>query len=51
MDAVVTLLSTSCDVKALNVARLRNLIIGYVQMTAPLYFGLHAGAYCANSNT
>jgi NADPH2:quinone reductase len=37
---VVTLLSTSCDVKALNVARLRNLIIGYVQMTAPLYFGL-----------
>jgi NADPH2:quinone reductase len=40
---VVTLLSTSCDVKALNVARLRNLIIGYVQMTAPLYFGLHSG--------
>ncbi|HEX8874874.1 MAG TPA: zinc-dependent alcohol dehydrogenase family protein [Nitrosospira sp.] len=38
---IVTLLSTSCDVKALNVARLRNLIIGYVQMTAPLYFGLH----------
>lgn len=37
---VVTLLSTSCDVKVLNVARLRNLIIGYVQMTAPLYFGL-----------
>jgi NADPH2:quinone reductase len=40
---VVTLLSTSCDVKTLNVARLRNLIIGYVQMTAPLYFGLHSG--------
>jgi len=40
---VVTLLSTSCDVKALNVARLRNMIIGYVQMTAPLYFGLHSG--------
>jgi NADPH2:quinone reductase len=37
---VVTLLSTSCEVKALNVARLRNLIVGYVQMTAPLYFGL-----------
>jgi NADPH2:quinone reductase len=29
-------------VKALNVARLRNLIIGYVQMTAPLYFGLQS---------
>ena len=40
---VVTLLSTSCDVKALNIARLRNLIIGYVQITAPLYFGLHSG--------
>jgi NADPH2:quinone reductase len=40
---VVTLLSTSCDVKSLNVARLRNLIIGYVQMTAPLYLGLHSG--------
>lgn len=38
---VVTLLSTSCDVKYMNTARLRNLIIGYVQMTAPLYFGLH----------
>src|SRR3569623_1784162 len=37
---VVTHLSTSCDVTVLNVARLRNLIIGYVQMTAPLYFGL-----------
>jgi len=39
---VVTLLSTSCDAKNLNVARLRNLIIGYVQMTAPLYFGLQS---------
>ncbi len=38
---VVTLLSTSCDVQYMNIARLRNLIIGYVQMTAPLYFGLH----------
>ena len=39
---IVTLLSTSCDVKNLNVARMRNLIIGYVQMTAPLYFGLRS---------
>ena len=39
---VVTLLSTVCDIKHTNTARLRNLSIGYVQMTAPLYFGLHA---------
>ncbi len=38
---VVTLLSTACDVKAINTARLRNLLVGYVQMTAPLYLGLH----------
>ena len=39
---IVTLLSTSCDIKYINTARLRNLIIGYVQMTAPLYFGLQS---------
>jgi len=39
---VVTLLSTTCDIKFTNMARLRNLSIGYVQITAPLYFGLHA---------
>ena len=39
---VVTLLSTTCDIKFTNTARLRNLSIGYVQITAPLYFGLHA---------
>lgn len=38
---VVTLLSTICDIRYTNIARLRNLTIGYVQMTAPLYFGLH----------
>lgn len=38
---VVTLLSTTCDIGYTNIARLRNLSIGYVQMTAPLYFGLH----------
>jgi NADPH2:quinone reductase len=38
---LVTLLSTSCDTKQINTARLRNLSIGYVQMAAPLYFGLH----------
>lgn len=38
---VVTLLSTPCDIAHTNIARLRNLSIGYVQITAPLYFGLH----------
>ena len=38
---IVSLLSTACDAKQLNTARLRNLSIGYVQMAAPLYFGLH----------
>lgn len=38
---VISLLSTPCDLQAINVARLRNLTIGYVQMTAPLYLGLH----------
>lgn len=39
---VVSILSTACDIEAINVARLRNLTLGYVQMTAPLYLGLHA---------
>ena len=38
---VVSLLSTRCEMPEINTARLRNLIIGYVQMTAPLYFGNH----------
>lgn len=38
---VVTLLSTNCEMGCINTARLRNLSIGYVQMTAPLYFGMH----------
>jgi NADPH2:quinone reductase len=38
---VVTLLSTTCSNQHINTARLRNLCIGYVQMAAPLYFGLH----------
>lgn len=38
---IVTLLSTPCEMKHINSARLRNLIIGYVQMTAPLYLDLH----------
>ncbi|HEX6827933.1 MAG TPA: zinc-dependent alcohol dehydrogenase family protein [Burkholderiales bacterium] len=38
---VVSILSTPCDVDAINIARLRNLTVGYVQMTAPLYLGLH----------
>ncbi|MEO7320688.1 MAG: zinc-binding dehydrogenase [Nitrosospira sp.] len=39
---VVTLLSTTCDIKFTNMARLHNLSIGYVPIAAPLYFGLHA---------
>lgn len=39
--SVVTLLSTTCDIAHTNIARLRNLSIGYVQITTPLYFGLH----------
>jgi NADPH2:quinone reductase len=39
---LVSLLSTACDVGQINTARLRNLSIGYVQMAAPLYFGLHS---------
>lgn len=38
---LVTLLSTSCDNRDTNTARLRNLMIGYVMMAAPLLFGLH----------
>lgn len=39
---VVTILSTACEIEAINVARLRNLTIAYVQMPTPLYLGLHA---------
>lgn len=39
---VVTILSTPCDMAAINTARLRNLTVGYVQMTAPLYLGLES---------
>lgn len=39
---VVSILSSACDIEAINIARLRNLTLGYVQMTAPLYLGLHA---------
>ena len=35
---VISLLSTRCELADINTARLRNLIVGYVQMTAPLYF-------------
>lgn len=39
---VVTLLLTICDFEHTNIARLRNLSIGFVQMTAPVYLSLHA---------
>ena len=38
---LATLLSTPCELPQINRARLRNITIGYVQMTMPLYFGIH----------
>ena len=38
---LATLLSTACELPAINKARLRNIIVGYVQMTAPLFLGNH----------
>lgn len=38
---IATLLTTACEAAELNKARLRNLVVGYVQMTTPLYLGLH----------
>ena len=38
---LATLLSTPCDLPQLNRARLRNITVSYVQMTMPLYFGIH----------
>ncbi len=40
---VVTILSTACEVEWINVARVRNLNVCYVQMPAPLYLGLRNG--------
>ena len=38
---LVTLLSTACEMPQINKARLRNIIVGYEQMTMPLFFGNH----------
>jgi len=38
---LATLLSTVCELPQINRARLRNITVGYVQMTMPLYFGNH----------
>ena len=37
---VATLLSTACEMRDVNRARLRNLTVGFVQMSAPAYLGL-----------
>ena len=42
---MVTLLATTCEIANTNTARLRNLSIGYVQVAAPLYFGLHSARF------
>jgi len=36
---VTTLLSTACELPDINKARMRNVIVGYVQMTAPSFLG------------
>ena len=38
---LATLLSTVCELPQINKARLRNIIVGYVQMTMPLLLGNH----------
>jgi NADPH2:quinone reductase len=38
---LVTLLSTACEMPQINKARLRNIVVGYEQMTMPLFFGDH----------
>ena len=38
---LATLLSTACEMAQINKGRLRNMIIGYVQMTMPLLVGNH----------
>jgi len=38
---LATLLSTACEVPQINKARLRNIVVGYEQMTMPLFFGNH----------
>jgi len=39
---LATLLSTACEMPQINKARLRNIVVGYVQMTTPLFLGDHA---------
>lgn len=36
---LATLMSTSCEMSQVNTARMRNLLIGYVQMSTPLLLG------------
>jgi NADPH2:quinone reductase len=38
---LATLLSTVCEMPQVNKARLRNIVVGYEQMTMPLFLGLH----------
>ena len=38
---LVTLLSTACELPQINKARLRNIVVGYEQMTMPLLLGNH----------
>jgi NADPH:quinone reductase len=45
---VATLLSTASELKDVSAARLRNLTVAYVQMTAPAFLGDH-GARCAQT--
>ena len=38
---LATLLSTACEMPQINKARLRNIVVGYEQMTMPLFFANH----------
>ena len=38
---LATLLSTACEMREINKARLRNIVVGYEQMTMPLFLGRH----------
>ncbi len=39
---LATLMSTTCEMAQVNKARMRNLLVGYVQMSTPLLLGDHA---------
>ena len=47
---LATLLSTVCEMPQINKARLRNIVVGYEQMTMPLFLGKHESALRADAH-